>query len=250
MDSASSLIDGELLAFEELDGVPAGVAALDGRASHVDDLGQGLFHIIGEAQGGRRDGPLLARLDGGLHHVFHTAAFERGGLHDRAAQALREGVHVDLVAVFLHEVHHVEGHDRGDAQIDDLGGEVQVALEVRRVHQVDDRVGLAAHEVVAGDDLLGGVGRERVHAGQVGDDHLLIGAVAALLLLNGHAGPVSHILVRAGQIVEHGRLAAIGVAGKRNVDSHDQPFLLQKKPLFAGPFSRLPMRAAAKTEVR
>ena len=88
----------------------------------------------------------------------------------------------------------------------------------------------------------GVVGRERVHAGQVGDDHLLIGAVAALLLLNGHSGPVSHVLVRAGQIVEHGRLAAIGVAGKGNVDSHDQPFLLQKtvvrRALLAPPNAR------------
>lgn len=109
--------------------------------------------------------PLLARLDGGLHDLLHAAALERRGRHHRAAQALGKGIDVDLIAVFLHEIHHVEGHDGGDAQIDDLGGEVEVALEIRRVHQIDDRVRLATHEVVAGDDLLGGVGRERVHAG-------------------------------------------------------------------------------------
>ena len=32
-------VDGELLAFQEFDGVPASMAALDGRAGHVDDLG-------------------------------------------------------------------------------------------------------------------------------------------------------------------------------------------------------------------
>ena len=32
-------VDGELLAFQEFDGEPASMAALDGRAGHVDDLG-------------------------------------------------------------------------------------------------------------------------------------------------------------------------------------------------------------------
>ena len=37
---------------------------------------------------------------------------------------------VDVVPVFPHHVHHVDGDDHGDAQLHELGGQVQVALQV------------------------------------------------------------------------------------------------------------------------
>ncbi len=220
------LVDGELLALQKLDGVPAGVAAADARPGDVDHLGEGLLDLLAEAELGRGSRALLRLGDSALHKRVHAAALKGGGFHHRAAQMARELGHVDGVAVLLHEIHHVQSQNHRNAQVDDLGGEIQVTFQIGGVHQVDDHVGLAAHEVVAGDDLLGGVGRQRVYAGQVGDNHLFVAAVLALFLLNGNAGPVSHVLVGTGQIVEHGRLAAVGIAGKGDVDCHGQPFLL------------------------
>ena len=52
----------------------------------------------------------------------------------------------------------------------------------------------------------------------------LCSRVLALLFFDGHARPVANILAGACQVVEHRRLAAVRVAGKRNANSHCLPF--------------------------
>ena len=51
---------------------------------------------------------------------------------------------VDLVAVLLDDVHHVDGHDHRDAELGQLRGEVEVPLQVRAVDDVQNRVGTLA----------------------------------------------------------------------------------------------------------
>ena len=213
-------VDGALLALQKLDGVPARRGGGHARAEEVGDLLDGALHFGDEAQIGRGSRLLLGRIDGRLDKFVHALALERGRLDHRAAQALRELRHVDLVAVFAHEIHHVERHDHRKAQVEDLRRQVKVALEVRGVHEVDHDVGTALQKVVTRHDLLGRVRRERVDARQVRDDHVLVARVLALLLFHGHARPVAHVLVGTGQVVEHRGLAAVRVAGKRQTDRH------------------------------
>ncbi len=209
--------------------------------------GQRLFHLGGEAQVGRGRVALPRRVYGGFQQLVHAAALERRRLHHGAAQPGRQLGHVDLVAVLLHQVHHVKRHHHRQAQVENLRREVEVALEVRGVHEVDDRVGAAgalparscrvAQQVVARHDLLGRVRRERVDARQVRDGDVQSVRVGALLLLDGDARPVAHVLRGPGQVVEHRRLAAVRIAGKRYANSHVLPF-----PLRAA--RRFPCRAA------
>ena len=94
--------------------------------------------------------------------------------HDRAAELLGELVRVDLIAVLLDQVGHVEGDDHGQAGLDNLKRQVQVALEVGGIDHLDDDIGLAAHEVVARALLLGAVGGKRVDAGEVRNRDVLV----------------------------------------------------------------------------
>ena len=135
-----------------------------------------------------------------------------------AAQGLAQLFQVDLVPVFAHQVDHVHRHHHGDAQLDELGGEVQVALDVGAVHDVQDGVGLLVHQIAPGHHLLQRVGGEGIDAGQVLDDHVLVALQPALLLFHGDAGPVAHVLVGAGQVVEQRGLAAVRVACQRDFD--------------------------------
>ena len=208
---------------------------------------QRFFHLGGEAQVRRGRRALLRRVDGGFQQLVHAAALERRRLHHGAAQPGRQLGHIDLVAVLLHQVHHVQRHHHRQAQVEDLRRKVEVALEVCGVHEVDDRVGTAgalparscriAQQVVARHDLLGRVRRERVDARQVRDGDVQSVRVGALLLLDGNARPVAHVLRGPGQVVEHRRLAAVRIAGKRYANSHVLPF-----PLRAA--RRFPRRAA------
>ena len=138
--------------------------------------------------------------------------------HDRAAELLGKLVRVNLVAVFLHEVGHVEGHDHGQAGLDDLKCQVQIALKVGRVDNLDDHIGLAAHEVVARALLLGAVGGKRVDAGEVRNRDVLVTQELGFLFLNRDAGPVANVAVGAGDQVEKRGLAAVGVTRQRDMD--------------------------------
>ena len=189
-----------------------------GQIVHGDllDVGQGVLHAAGEAVLG--DGLGAGGLNAGLDGRVDALGFQGGDLHDLAADLPAELLGVDAVAGLADQVHHIQGDDHGDADLHQLGGEVEVALQVGGVHDVQHHVGALIDQIVPGDDLLQRVGGEGIDARQVGHDDVLLVADAAFLFLNGDAGPVAHILLGTGQGVEQGRLAAVGVAGKRNAN--------------------------------
>ncbi len=134
-----------------------------------------------------------------------------GDLDHVNAQLCGERLDVDLVAALLQQVAHVEAHDDGRAALEDLGGKVEVALEVGHVNEVDDRLGIAIDKVVTRDDLLGAVGGQRVDAREVGEYDLLVLCPGSLLLFHRDAGPVAHVAVGARERVEQRGLAAVRV---------------------------------------
>ena len=183
---------------------------------------QTLFHVDAiQSYGKMRIYPAKMHVDllsvsGHKIHGPDAVALQRGDLDDLAAQLAGELLDVDLVAVLAHDVDHVDGDDNGDTQLSQLSGQIEVALEVRTVDDIQDGVGTLVDQVVTGDDLLEGVGGEGVDAGQVHDDHVIVLFQLALFLLHGDAGPVADELVRTGQGVEQRRLAAVRVARQSN----------------------------------
>ena len=212
--------DDLLVSLEQLDGVPAQVLLIHLALNGLFDVCNGVLHAAGEHM---RQLAHLVGLGsgGGLFGCFHTAlALQGADLHHLAAQLGGQLLHVDLVAVLADQVHHVHGHHNGQAQLQQLGGQVQVALDVGAVHDVQDGVGLLLHQIAAGHNLFQGVGAQAVNAGQVLNDHVLVALQLAFLLFNGNAGPVANVLVGTGQIIEQGGLAAVRVAGKSNGNAH------------------------------
>ena len=153
-----------------------------------------------------------------LEQLFDALVLKGRDHHDRAAELLGELVRVDLVAVLLDQVGHVEGNDHGQAGLDNLKRQVQVALEVGGIDHLDDDIGLAAHEVIARALLLGAVGGKRVDAGEVRDGNVLVAQELGFLFLNRDAGPVANVAVGAGDQVEKRGLAAVGVTRQRDMD--------------------------------
>ena len=91
----------------------------------------------------------LIHVDNHMKQQVHTAsALERGGYHGHAEQ-LTQGVDVQLVAAFLHLVKHVERAHHAQVHVDELCGEIEVALKVGGVDDVDDDVGRTVDDVAA-----------------------------------------------------------------------------------------------------
>ena len=109
-----------------------------------------------------------------LEQLLDTLVLKSRNHHDRAAELLGQLVGVDLVTVLLDQVGHVEGNDHGQAGLDNLKRQVQVALKVGGIDDLDDNIGLAAHEVITRALLLGAVGGKRVDAGEVRDGNVLV----------------------------------------------------------------------------
>ena len=177
---ASGLLLGEVdefagvcITLEQLDGVIAALVGRNARRKVVLDVVQNV-------------------LDGGVELVLRHLALGSSGLfdlleqllntlvlkgrnhHDRAAELLGQFGGVDLVTVLLDQIGHIEGNDHGQAGLDNLKRQVQVALQVGGVDHLDDNIGLAAHEVIARALLLGAVGGKRVDAGEVRDGNVLV----------------------------------------------------------------------------
>ena len=135
-------------------------------------------------------------------------------------------INIDLVAVLADNVHHVDGDDHGDTQLGQLGGQVQVPLQVGAVDDVQDGIRPLLDQVVPGHHFLHGVRRQGINAGQVGDGHIGMLFQLTFLFLHRNAGPVAHELVGTGEGIEQGGFAAVWVARKGNSDIHDTLLLL------------------------
>ena len=184
-----------LVTFKELDGIPA--VLLLGQVVDRDllDMGKRMLHATLEAM--LRDG-LDARTgqrDGLLSRLLDARALEGGDGNDLAVKRFGERGEIDHVAVLFHNVHHVDGDEHGNSQLHELRGEVEVALQIGAVHDVQDGVGTMVGEVVARHDLLEGVGRKRINTRKVGDRDVCMAFELAVLLLYRDARPVSDVLV-------------------------------------------------------
>ena len=201
------------VALEQLDGEPAALRLFGNVRDQLFDLGQRVLDGLGERMLCRsvlRRSGLLCRLD----ELPGALALDGCGLNDRNAELFGELLDVDHVAALLDDIHHVQRDNDRDAHFKQLGGQVQVTLDVGRINEVHDGVRLLVYEIVACYDLLERVRRQRVNTRQVSDRNFLVALELAFLLLDRNTRPVADILRRTGQIVEHGRLAAVRVTGK------------------------------------
>ena len=198
---------------KDLDGIPS-LLLLGHIVQHsLLNVGNGVLHRTGEGVHG--DGfNVLGGINGGFCGFHDTGALQCGDFHDLAAQLLCQLVGVNLIAVFPHNIHHVHGDDHGDAQLGQLSGQVQVALQIGAVDDVQDGIGTLANQIISGDDFLQGVGGQGIDAGQVGDDNTIVLFQLALFLFHGNTGPVANELIGAGQGVEQGGFTAVRVARK------------------------------------
>ena len=201
------------VALEQLDSEPVALCRLGNVCNQLFDLVYRIFNGVGELDACRSLtflGSLLCRLD----QLLGALALDGCGLNDRHAKLLRQLLYVDHVAALLDDIHHVQRHNDRNAHLEQLGGQVQVALDVGSVHQVHDGLRLLVYEIITRNDLLQRVRREGVDTRQVGDQDFLIALELAFLLFHGNTRPVADILGRTGQIVKHRGLAAVRVAGK------------------------------------
>ena len=152
-----------------------------------------------------------------------AGAVDGADLRDRRVEFARQLEHVDMAAARLHEVGHVEQHQRGQADGEHRQGEHELTRQMKRVQNQQNSVGLgraghAAAQHVDGDARVFRVRSERVDAGQV-DEREIFAAHAghqSHALLDGDAGVVGDFLAQARELVEECGFAGVGRADENH----------------------------------
>ena len=96
-----------------------------------------------------------------------------------------------------------------------LQRQVQIALQIGGVDDVDDGVRLLPKDKVTCEDLLRRVGTQGINAGQIHNDAVFLPADLAHFSVDCHAREVADMLAGAGQLIEQCGLSAILIAHKR-----------------------------------
>ena len=159
-------------------------------------------------------------MDSGFCCFLNAGALQSGNLNDLAAERLAQCVGVDLVAVLIYDIHHVDRNNDRNTELNELGGQVEVALKVRTIDNIKDGFRSLLNEVVTCNNFFQRVRRKGVDTRQVRDHNVVVLLQLAFLLFHGDARPVADELVGTSQGVKEGRFAGVGVAGQCNFHVH------------------------------
>jgi hypothetical protein len=150
-------------------------------------------------------------------------AADRHRLDHRHAELLLEPLRIEDEAVAAGKIHHVERDHGGQAERDQLQREAQMIVEVACVEDDEQSVRkplalLAADDDVASHFLVGTRWVEAIGAGKIDQlDRTAVGErEAPRFALDGDAGIIADLLPCAGEHVEQGALAGIGIADDRD----------------------------------
>ena len=169
--------------------------------------------------------------------------FALGG-HDRHHRETEKGFHLvdaDRAAVGEHFVHHVEREHHRTVELHELHREVEIALDVRRVDDVDDRLRGFLQDEFARDDFFVCVGRERIDPGKVGDERVVVPDDAPVLAVDRDPGEVPDVLIGPRQTIEERRFSAVLIARENKREF---------RPFGKGVFMRLDVILPAFAEAR
>lgn len=141
-----------LIAFEDLDAVPAQRARIDQVGDGFLDVGQRMFHAAREHMGQFLRGLVgLCNAQRRFRRREAALTFQGADLVDRASQGRRQFAQIDFISPGVDQVHHVDGqHDR-NSDFDELRRQIQISFDVRAVDNVQDDIGLFLHQIPARD---------------------------------------------------------------------------------------------------
>ncbi len=136
-------------------------------------------------------------------------------LDTRHAETFLELLRIDAHATALRVILHVEVDEKRDALFEELHRQIQVALDVRAVNDIDDEVELRVHEVIDDNLFLRAARVDAVRAREVDDgNRAILVARVSDFLVDRDAGPVANLLASACEFVENRGLAGIRIAGE------------------------------------
>ena len=159
----------------------------------------------------------------GLERIDALLPVAHRGDHWATQEGL-QGRYIDVDATPQGVVHHVQHEGHGLAQLQQLGAQVEVALQVGGIQHVEYQVDLGGGQELGGHPLVIAARRQGVGTGEV---HHLQGAALVVegpaAALHRDARPVAHMVSGAGQGIEQCGFATVGVTRQGDGQGHHTP---------------------------
>ena len=124
-----------------------------------------------------------------------------------------------MITTLLCLVKHIQGTHHLHVHIDQLGGEIEVSLQITGIDDVDNDIGCLVNDLFTYIQLLRTVGTQRVSAGEIHKIQLISFIMGHTLLgIHGNTTVVSNALMSTGSEVEQGCLTTVGVSNQCDID--------------------------------
>ena len=117
------------------------------------NMGQGMLHSAAEAVHAE---PFLAALAASIAASAASmmpVPFQGGYLHNLAAQLPGQLCNIDLISVFLDHIHHIDRDHNRNSQLGQLGGQIQVSLQVGSVDDIQNGIRPLTDQVISAPPL-------------------------------------------------------------------------------------------------
>ena len=150
----------------------------------------------------RRPFVVARHVYGVAHHLVHALVLHGADGDDGNAEQPLHTVNADSPAVAFHLIHHIESQHHRDAELHQLHGKVEVALDVGGIDDVDDAARIALQDKAAADDFFACIWTEAVDAGEVGDGGFRMALDDAVLAVDCDAWEVADVLFAARQLIK------------------------------------------------
>ena len=167
----------------------------------------------------------FVEFDDGFEELIHASTIGEDGRNHRDTEEFAQFVVVDVIATFFGFIKHVEGTDHADVHVYQLGSEIEVALQVAGVDDVDDDIRRMLDELLAHIEFFRRIGRKGIGARQIYQVEVIAVVFGfAHLGIHGYAAVVAHTFVSTRCEVEEGSLSAVWISHQCHVDDAVESF--------------------------
>jgi len=138
----------------------------------------------------------FVEFDDGLEELIHASTIGEDGRNHRDTEEFAQFVVVDVIATLFCFIKHVEGADHADVHVYQLGGEIEVALQVAGIDDIDHDIRRMLDELLAHIKLFRRIGRKRIGARQIYQVEMIAVVFSfAHLGIHGYSAIVAHTFV-------------------------------------------------------
>ena len=96
-------------------------------------------------------------MKGVRYKLVNTFIFGSRNRHDRNSEQCLHVIDPDGAAIASDLVHHVEGENHRDIELDQLHREIQVSFYIRRIDNINDTLRLLTEDILARYDFFIGI---------------------------------------------------------------------------------------------